>query len=169
MSITPLDPERAVEIRSLVTLLDGVLERVVAGFEQSGVKLPERRYWTLSQPAADCEQLVVSFIQAYYGPPGDEASSPQRCDGPRSAAVDIQLIRCIPTVGARGRAPSAAQIQESSEQLAIDAWLLLDIAGSLDMWDAPLPGGLGVIATVDAGEPQGGFQSVTLHLTTAIP
>jgi hypothetical protein len=168
MTTVTVDPERVAEVRTLVTLLGDVLDKVVAGYEQSGVELPERRYWTLSQPAADCEQLVVSFVQAYYGPPGDEASSPQRCDGPRSAAIDIQIIRCIPTVGARSRVPSAEQIQTGSEQLAIDAWLLLDIAGELDMWDVAPPG-MGVIATVDAGEAQGGFQSVTLHLTTAMP
>lgn len=164
-----LDPERVAEVRSLVTMLDEILRRVVAAYEQSGVPLPERRYWTLSQPAVDCEQLVLSFVQAYVGPPGDEAALPQNCQGPRSAAVDIQVVRCIPTVGSRGRAPEAAAIQESSEQLAIDSWLLLDTAAQLDTWDqAGLPG-MGVIATVEAGDAQGGFQGVTLHLTTVIP
>lgn len=169
MTQTVVDPDRALEVRGLITMLEGILSRVVAGFEQAGVSLPERRYWTLSEPAADCPQVVVSFVQAYYGPPGDEASGPVRCDGPRSAAVDIQILREIPTHGVRGRAPTADAIQASSEQLAIDAWLLLDIASELDMWAGPSPVGLGIIATVDAGTAQGGYQGSTLHLTTGMP
>ncbi len=161
------------DARSIVTMMDKILERVQTGFAEAGVELPERRYWTLGLPAADCEQLVVSFNQAYIGPPGDEASEPQRCDAPRTAQIDIQVLRCIPTpTGSRGRAPTASAIQGASEAQAIDAWVLLDIACTLDTWDDPsgFPGpGFGVIATVDAGEAQGGFQGPVLHLTVAIP
>lgn len=169
MTTTPVDPERAVEVRSLIGMMETILDRVIAGYEQAGVSLPDRRYWTLATPAVDCEQLVVSFVQAYIGSPGDEAAEPQRCHSPRSAAIDIQVSRCIPSVGSRGRAPSAADIQAGSEALAIDAYLLLDIAASLDVWDPIGPPSLGVIATVDVTEPQGQYQSVTLHLTAAIP
>lgn len=169
MTATPLDPDRALEVRSLVNMLDEILKRVGAAFDQAGVPLPERRYWTLSQPAADCEQVTVSFVQAYLGPPGDEAMRPQNCNSPRSAAVDVQIVRCIPTVGSRGRAPEPKAIQSASEQLAVDAYLLLDIAADLDTWDPVGAPGIGVIATLDANEPQGGFQGVTLHLTAAIP
>jgi hypothetical protein len=163
-------PDRIDEARSLVNLLQGVLDRVIALYEAVPMELPSRRYWTLQTPAADCEQLVVSFMQAYIGPPGDEAATPQRCNSPRSAALTVQIIRCIPVADSKGRPPTAAQIQAGSEQLAMDAWLLLDIAGDLEQWDAPYPGpGLGVIATVNAEEPQGGFQSVTLNVTMAIP
>lgn len=168
MTITPVDPDRAAEVRSLVTMLDRLLEKIVAAYEQANVPLPERRYWTLSTPAWDCEQLVLSFVQAYVGPPGDEASEPQHCNSPLSAAIDVQVVRCIPTIGARNRIPSAEQIQEGSKALLIDAYLLLDISKDLDVWDEFGPG-LGVIATVDVGEPQTGFQAVTLHLTAAIP
>jgi hypothetical protein len=150
-------------------MLDEILSRVQAGYAQAGVDLPDRKYWTLSAPAVDCEQLVVSFVQAYIGPPGDEAATPQRCQSPRSAAIDIQVVRCVPTVGTRGTMPAPAAIQASSEQLAIDAWLLLDIAAELDTWDSLGGPGLGVIATVDANQAQGGYQGVTLHLTSAIP
>lgn len=155
----------------LADALDTILARVVGGFEQAGVELPTRRYWTLSTPAADCEQLVVFFNQAYVGPPGDEANEPQRCNSPRTAQIDIQILRCIPaSVGPRARSPEPAAIQAASRVQAIDAWVLLDIAAHLDTWDGDLPGfGLGVIATVDAGEAQGGFQGPTLHLTVAIP
>lgn len=168
MTISPA-PDRAVEIRSLVSLLEKVLASVVAGYAAASVDLPERRYWTMQQPSADCEQLVVSFLQTYIGPPGDEASQPQRCNSPRSASLTVQVVRCIPTVSAKGRPPTAEQIQDGSEPLAVDAWLLLDIASDLEQWDPYGGPGLGVIATVDADEPQGGYQSVSLRLTMAIP
>jgi hypothetical protein len=163
-----VDEVLALEARSLVRLLDGTLSRVQAVYATAGVELPSRRYWTLGMPAWDCEQLVVSFVQAYFGPPGDEAARPQSCDGPRSAALTVNVVRCIPTGSARGKPPTPKAIEDMSEQLAIDAYLLLDLARELDQWDPGYPG-MGVIATVDASEAQGGFQGVTLHVTTAIP
>jgi hypothetical protein len=165
----PLDPERATEVRSLVLMLDTILERVQAAYAQAGVDLPSRRYWTLSMPAVDCEQLVVAFVQAYMGLPGDEAARPQPCTAPRTAAVDVYVSRCVPTVGTRGKAPEQDAIQVASEQLAIDAYLLLDIAANLETWDMTGMPGLGVVATVDVSDPQGSYQSVTLHLASAIP
>lgn len=169
MSITPVDEETAYNARSLVRMLDGTLTRVVGVFEQAGITLPTRRYWSLGQPAWDCEQVVVSLVQAYIGPPGDEASTPQRCDGVKSAAISVQVVRCIPTVGpSRGKPPTDLQLQEAAEQLAIDAYVLLDAAADLDQWAPGYPS-LGVIATVDMNDAMGGFQAVTLNVTSAIP
>lgn len=157
------------EARSLVNLLDGTLARVQNIYATAGIALPDRQYWTLATPAWDCEQLVVSFVQAYFGPPGDEATRPQPCDGVRSAAMTVQVVRCIPTGGKRGTGvPTAESIQAMSEQLAIDAYLLLDLAPQLDQWDPGYPG-MGVIATVDSAEAQGGYQGVTLSVTAVIP
>lgn len=169
MTTTPVDPDRAVEVRSLVTMMDEVLTRVKAAYKASGVELPDRAYWTLGTPAVDCEQVVVSFAQAYIGPPGDEAGAPQRCHSPRTAALTVTVSRCVPTIGTRGRIPKASEIQAGSEQLAIDLWLLLDIAASLDTWDSYGGPGLGVIATVDVSEPQGQYQSAVLNISMAIP
>lgn len=156
------------EVRSLVVMMEEILSRIIARYEQEELDLPDRKYWTLSTPAADCEQLVVSFMQAYIGPVGDEANEPQNCNSPRTAQLDVQILRRIPSSGPRGGSPSAEKIQAASEMQAIDAWLLLDMASDLDTWD-PLGRGLGVIATVDAGEAQGGYQGPVLHLTVAIP
>lgn len=161
------------EVLHLSDMMDNILERTIGAFEQNGVDLPDRRYWQMNQPAADCEQLVVSFMQAYIGPPGDEANEPQRCDGPRTAQIDIQILRCVPGPGPRGQTPKPEALQEAARLQAIDAYTLLEIAGSLDTWDDQFVGaggmGLGVIATVDSGENQGNYQGPTLHLTVAIP
>lgn len=163
------------EALNVVRMLDTILERVVAGFEEYGVELPERRYWTTGTPAADCEQLTVTLNQIYIGPPGDEASEPQKCHSPRTAQIDVQILRCIPSPqGPRARSISPEAIQAASTQQAIDAWVLLDLACELDTWDVPSPTsgvgpGLGVIATVDMGQAEGAFQGPVMRLTVAIP
>lgn len=153
---------------NLRDMLYGVLERVQNVFQSYNVNLPKRQYWTMGQPAIDCDQLVVSFIQMYLGAPGDEASSPQRCNVPRSAVLSISIARAVPTVGVNGRAPSPEKIEEGSSQTAIDAWVLMESVREFDMWDES-GYGLGVIATVDITPPEGGFQSVNMQVTLAVP
>jgi hypothetical protein len=153
---------------NLRDMMDGILERVESVFQSYNVNLPKRRYWTLGQPAIDCEQVVVSFIQMYLGAPGDEATTPQRCNMPRSAVVTISIARQVPIVGVNGRPPSPENIQRASETSAIDAWVLMDAVRLFDMWDGS-GYGLGVIATVDITPPEGGFQTVNMNLTLAVP
>ncbi len=157
--------EDAVHLRDL---LDGVLERIEATFQSYNVELPQRRYWTMGQPAIDCEQLVVSFIQMYLGSPGDQAVAPQRCHVPRTAVLAISVVRSAPVVGMNGRAPSPAAIQVASEASAIDSWVLMDSVNLLDQWDDS-GFGLGVIATLETAGTEGGYQTVTMQLTMAIP
>lgn len=153
---------------NLRDMLDGIVERVEAVFQSYNVNLPSRRYWTIGQPAIDCEQVVVSFIQMYLGAPGDEASSPQRCNVPKSAVVTISIARAVPIVGTNGRPPSPEKIQEAAAVSAIDAWVLMDAVRLFDMWDGS-GYGVGVIATVDITPPEGGFQTVNMNLTLAVP
>lgn len=163
------DPELAADARSLVRLMDSVLERIVAAYDRAGVPLPERRYWTMQTPSADCEQLVVSLMGMYIGPPGDQAATPQRCHSPRTATLNVQVLRAIPTSSGRMNVPpSATAIQSASEALAVDSWLLLEAAADTDRWNDGAPG-FGVIATITAGQPQGGFQGPTLILALAVP
>lgn len=156
------------ESLNLVHVMRGVLERLEAVYESYSVPIPERRYWTMGQPATDCEQLVVYFVQMYLGSPGDEAVAPMRCNSPRSVVLTVQVSRPIPVVGASGKAPSAEKIQEGSEILAVDAWILMESVNLLDQWEEGSYGP-GVIATVDVSEPQGGFQTANLQITLAVP
>jgi hypothetical protein len=153
---------------NIVTLLDGVLSRTVSTFESYSVPIPARRYYTVGQTAVDCEQLTVTLLQAYLGAPGDQASTPQRCNVPRSAVVLITIAREVPVVSINGRPPTATNIQDASKITAIDAWVLLQAIDSFDQWDET-GFGLGVIGTVDTPPPQGGFQLTTMQLTLAIP
>lgn len=153
----------------LVTLMDGVLERIVNIYESYGVPLPGRRYWTMTQPVIDCEQLVVNFVQSYLGLPGDEATRPQRCNMPRSAVLAVTIARPVPMVGQSGQVPGADKIQKASEIVAVDAWVLMRSLDLLDQWEAEGLFGPGVIATVSAGESSGGFQHITMQITMVVP
>lgn len=167
MPITSID-NVSEDALNLKQLLDGVLERAVSIFQSYNVPLPTRQYWTVGEQAIDCEQLVLTFIQMYLGPPGDQASTPQRCHVVRTAVMTLSLSRAIPTVGQNGRPPSGDTIERAAQIAAVDAWVLMQSVNLFDMWD---PGyfGVGVIATVDIPPPEGGFQTINMQLTMAVP
>ena len=156
------------DAKNLAVLMQNVLNAVIDTYTSYTMPLPGRRYWTLGTPAVDCEQVVVSMLQMYIGSPGDEATSPRRCNDPRSVTLLVQVSREVPTVGTNGRAPSGDAIQDGSEISAYDAWILLDSSRLLDQWD-PANFGLGVIATVETSSPEGGFQTVSMTITMAVP
>jgi hypothetical protein len=153
---------------NLRDMMQGVLERVEAVFQSYNVELPQRRYWTMAQPAIDCEQLVVYFQQLYLGPPGAQVGEPQRCHVPRSATITISIARATPIVGQNGRPPSPDKIQAASEILAYDAWVLMESINQLDQWD-DTGYGVGVIGTLEVSPPEGGFQTTELVVTMAVP
>ena len=156
------------DAKNLANLMQSVLNAVITTYTSYTMPLPGRRYYTLGSPAIDCEQVTVSMLQMYIGTPGDEATSPRRCNDPRSVTLLVQVSREVPSVGQNGRAPSGDAIQDGAEISAYDAWILLDSARTLDQWD-PANFGLGVIATVEANSPEGGFQTVTMTITMAVP
>ena len=149
-------------------LLDNILDTVVSIFQSYNVPLPHRQYWTTGQVAIDCEQLSVSLVQLYLGPPGDQASMPQRCNMPRTAVMMITIAREIPVVGMNGRPPSPEKISEGAQISAVDSWVLMQSLNLLDQWE-PGTFGVGTIATVDIPPPEGGFQVVNMQLTIAVP
>lgn len=157
------------DAKNLAVFMQLVLDQVVSSFASYNMPLPIRRYWTLGAPAVDCEQVVVSLIQMYVGAPGDEATTPRRCSDPRSATINVAVSRKVPTVGQNGRSPSAESIESFAEISAYDAWIMLDSAAQLDVWEPAGGFGVGVIATVEVNEPQGGYQTVTLTATVAVP
>jgi hypothetical protein len=158
----------AEEATNLRDMMQGVLERVESVFQSYNVELPQRKYWTMGQPAIDCEQLVVFFQQLYLGPPGAQVGEPQRCHVPRSATVTISIARATPIVSQNGRPPAPEKIQSASEILAYDAWVLMQSINQLDQWDET-GYGVGVIATLEVSPPEGGFQTTNMVITMAVP
>ena len=157
--------EDAVNLRDM---MQGVLERVQTVFQSYNVELPTRRYWTMAQPAVDCEQLVVYFQQLYLGPPGAQVGEPQRCHVPRSATITVSISRATPIVGQNGRPPSPQSIEAASEIMAIDSWVLMESINQLDQWDES-GYGVGVIATLDVTPPEGGFQTTDMTIVMTVP
>jgi hypothetical protein len=153
---------------NLKNLMDGVLEKTIEVFEEYNVPLPSRRFWTVGEPAIDCEQLVISFIQTYLGLPGNQASEPQRCQSPRSVVLTISISREIPVVGVNGKAPTGDKIEEASRIAVVDAWMFMELINKLDQWE-PGEFGLGVIATADSSGFDGGFQTTAMQLTMVVP
>jgi hypothetical protein len=153
---------------NLKEMMEGVLEKVQTVFQSYNVELPSRCYWTMGQPAVDCEQLVVYFLQMYLGAPGAQIGEPQRCNVPRSATINVAISRATPIVSSNGRPPSPDKIELASSVQAIDSWVLMQSINSLDQWD-DTGYGLGVVATLDAGSPEGGFQTTTMTITMAVP
>lgn len=157
------------EAKNLANMLQGVLDRVISVYDSYNMPLPGRRYYCLGLPAVDCEQVVVSFIQMYLGTPGDEATQPRRCHDPRSATINISVSRQVPITQQNGQAPLADDIQEANRVAALDAWILMESVNLLDVWGDEGYPGLGVIATVDGSQPEGGFTTTRMTITMAVP
>lgn len=151
----------------LNTFMQRILDTTVTVFNDFGVSLPTKQYWTTGTAVIDCEQVVASLVQMYLGRPGDQADEPQRLMVPRTAVVTLAIARTVPTVGQNGRPPDAAKIQQYASAVAVDAWILVDSVTQFDQWDANF--GVGVIATVDIADPEGGLQVVNMNLTMAVP
>jgi len=155
--------------KNLALFLQEVLNRVITCYGSFDMPLPARRYWTFGTPAVDCEQLVVSMVQMYVGTPGDEATEPRRCNDPRSATLNISVSRAVPISQQNGNPPAADDIQDAAVVSAYDAWVLMESIQQLDTWGDMGSYGLGVIATVDAADPEGGFSTTRMTITMAIP
>jgi hypothetical protein len=172
------------DAQEYVQIADHILNTVVATYADHGVDLPERRYLAVGGQGStvhDCEQLTVSFEQGYSGLPGTQAQEPAKCATPRTGVYIIEVVRALPlpnTAAARpdgtmvpsryGQTAAGVQILPADVQSAharkqmVDAMLLLD--AGLRAGETTLTGSL---ADVSAGEPQGGFQAMTLILTTS--
>jgi hypothetical protein len=163
-------PEDAFRLRDLMS---GVLQAVVDLYQSYNIPLPERRYTTMASATVDCEQVTVSFVNAYLGTPGDEANIPLQCDSIKSAVLSVTIARKIPTAtnnSSRGaKTPDAEVLQDISDIAAIDSWVLLDNLQQFDPWTREFGAPMGVIATVNAEKSSGGYQTVSLQLTVAVP
>lgn len=161
--------------RALVRIGHALRDRVVAIYEQAGIDLPERRVWVIGEGVFDCEQLIVAFTGLSEGL--INAENPQRspCEVFVNATFKITVVRCVPTADARGNSPLVADMDAATDLSVIDAYLLMKSSCRFDMYGADVIGlhpsalgGMGVESSVEIEEPQGGFQAVTLNITTVI-
>lgn len=167
-SLPQYDAQVSEDAKNLAVFLDRVLQTVETRYAAYGMPIPTRRYWTTGQAAVDCEQLVVVFQQMYLGAPGAQTSQPERCNAPRTATLSISVAREVPSGGINGQAPAPHAMTRAARVCAYDAWILMESAADMDQWEEG-GYGLGVVATVDTLQPEGGFQVVSLTVTVAIP
>jgi hypothetical protein len=151
------------DYQRLAAFLVNLRDTIIATFESYEIDIPARRIITMGLPPYDCEQLTVSLIQMYYGLPGAQAQTPQRCDGPITAVVAVQVLRAIPLGDMSGNPPKPEDATNSVLAQVTDAWALMRSLAALDEF------GLGVIADVVSAEPQGGYDGPVLTLTMAVP
>jgi hypothetical protein len=153
---------------NLKLMMDKVLAKTVAVFEQYSVPLPTRRLWQMGEPFVEEEQLCVALMQVYLGMPGDEASRPLRGTSARSAVLSIQMSRATPMT-VDGSAPAAADIQAYAAISAVDAYVFTELIPRLDQWDDDGVYGMGVIATLEAPVAEGSYETLKMQVTMVIP
>ncbi len=170
--MTDVFPERdlndpQVRVNTIDWVMDRILQSVEETFESYGIDLPDLRYKNMGATTHDCEQVTVSLVQAYVGPPGDQAVGPQPCHGPRTGVFQVEIVRCYrdgseKNLKARSStAPNPAVANEYSAERTRDMWALLDAAGFMPDYN-------GVIADTALTDAEGGFQAVILNLTVQL-
>ena len=148
-------------------LMDAILLGIEDAFGYYDIELPTLRYKTLGGTVHDCEQVTVSLTQAYIGPPGDQASGPMPCNGPRTGIFQIQVVRCFKDGSSKNiragnsTAPDPVVIGEYASQRAEDLWALLDVPGFVPDYNF-------AIGDVSVTDPEGGYQAAQMTLIIQI-
>lgn len=181
------------EVNDIIDMAQHLLDTINAVYADAGIDVPDRQYYVVGgqgQTMHDCEQVTVSWDQAYSGIPGNEASIPVVCDSIHTASFIVEVVRKVNTIrtpvdpmalpssptatknlpgryaggtlGQESMASPEDYIRESQTQMR-DAVLLLR-AGLL-AGEATTTGTS--IVDVSAGTPQGGYQATIMNFTAA--
>jgi hypothetical protein len=163
-------PDEAVaEYGDALGTLQHILETVETTYQQAGVALPERRFYTVGDVASlavACEQVTVNLVQVYLGTPGQPDTQPAGCQLAMSGDFVVQVTRCVPAPRAAAAGTKVKQIPvdsilEAARVQAIDAQILLEAGYSMRSLQ-------GRSATVSAGGAEGMFQSMVMNLSLSL-
>lgn len=171
------------DAQEFAQIADHILNTVVATYADHGVDLPARRYLAVGGQGStvhDCEQVTVSFEQGYSGRPGAQAQEPVKCASLRTGVYLIEVVRAVPAPNTAAANPATlvpsryGQVKTGVEILPADvqsAFARKQMVDAMLLLDAGLRAGettlTGSLADVTAGQPQGGYQAMTLVLTTS--
>lgn len=143
---------------ALVGLLDDLLDVAEAAIAENGASpSPERRIVAHGSVAHDCELLAVHLV--FVRPKVIDPRS-ERCGILHVATVVATLVRCYPTVGERGKPPTAAALTEAGRDLATDGqalWKGLTRAWALGEWPVGIPCSAVTWGALEPIAPLGGF------------
>lgn len=112
-----------------------VLAAVVDGYAAESVALPARQFVSPGLPAWDCDILAVQATRT-FGHAGNVAAeiidpqTPSAGHAMRGVALDVHLIRCVPTThddGTNISVPSVIEEEAAAEVILTDAQLLLNV------------------------------------------
>lgn len=172
-----LDPQEFVQIA------DHILNTVVTTYADHGIDLPERRYLAVGGQGStvhDGEQVTVSFEQGYSGRPGAQAQEPVKCNSMRTGVYIVEVVRALPLTNTSAANPETpvpsrfGQVKTGAEILPADvqsAHARKQMVDAMLLMDAGIRAGettlTGTLADVSAGQPQGGYQAMTLVVTTS--
>lgn len=182
------------DVNDIIDMSTHLLATINRVYAAAGIAVPERQYYVIGgqgQTVHDCEQVTVSWDQAYSGLPGNEASIPARCDDIHTGSFIIEVVRRVNTARtpvdpmAPATAPTGTAnipgrwgggVQGSPEivtpenykyeaQIQMKDAILLLKAGLL-AGEATL--GNNAIVDVSAGSPQGGYQATIMNYTATL-
>lgn len=182
------------DVNDIIDMAEHLITTINNVYIAAGVEIPELQYYCIGgqgQTVHDCEQLTVSWDQAYSGLPEAEASIPAKCDQIHTARFVIEVVREYSTMrpfidpntgqvvqptqnrpaayGARGahsaiEKPDPEIVKREARTQMQDAVLLLR---------AGLIAGEGTtsnrsIVDVSAGPASGNYQAVIMNFTAAL-
>jgi hypothetical protein len=181
------------DLNDIIDTCEHLLATINRVYQEAGIAIPARQYYVIGgqgQTVHDCEQVTVSWDQAYSGLPGNEASIPAVCEGPHTGSFIVEVVRPVntartpvdPMAALNPQAPNAKipgrwgggigqsemptpedYMREAKVQMQ-DAVLLLRaglLAGE-GTW------GESAIVDVSAGSPQGGYQATIMNFTAVL-
>lgn len=184
------------DLNDIIDMSEHLLGTINRVYQEAEIEIPARQYYVIGgqgQTVHDCEQVTVSWSQAYSGLPQSEASIPMRCDAIHTAAFVVEVVRKVNTVrtfvdpatgqivtpqaqtknrpGAYGgggigqvEVPEAEDFKREAQIQMQDAVLLLR-AGLL-AGEATIQNS--AIVDVSAGTPQGNYQAVIMNFVASL-
>lgn len=182
------------EVNDIIDVAEHLLATINRVFLEERVTLPSRQYYVVGgqgQTVHDCEQVTVSWDQAYSGLPANEASMPAQCDQIHTGSFIVEIVRQVNTV----RSADGTQVTQPGTVPApnVPGRYGGGVAGSVDapapedfireakvqMTDAVLLLRAGLLAgeatvggnsivDVSAGTPQGNLQAVIMNFTATL-
>lgn len=119
----------------LDTLADALLDAAEGALvlATTGHAAPSHAWVSHGEPAVDhaCDggQVTVHLVRLFHDPPfgqyGAATVTPQKCHLTPQATFEIQLWRCVPTLGDGGESPPTADMDTSAGNLLTDLWAIL--------------------------------------------
>lgn len=180
------------ELNDIIDTAEHLLDTIRRVYAEERVDLPVRQYYVVGgsgQTVHDCEQVTVSWDQAYSGIPANEASLPATCDGMHTASFIVEVVRQVNTIRSTDGSPGTVGTNQANVPGrygnaavgGVDAPAAEDFMreARVQMQDAVLLLRAGLLAgegtvggnsivDVSAGTPQGNLQAVVMNFTATL-